>query len=86
MPYLPFIVYERHAGVEFVEREAIFDTDPVHSCKLNVQLNSSSRTEGSHGETVNGLAGWYQPDVNARTMEWDIKYEPSGREISARIV
>ncbi|KYN36124.1 hypothetical protein ALC56_09547 [Trachymyrmex septentrionalis] len=39
---LPFVVYKLHAGIELVEREAVLDSNPVRSCKLNVQRNSVS--------------------------------------------
>ncbi|KYN19419.1 hypothetical protein ALC57_08184 [Trachymyrmex cornetzi] len=39
---LPFVVYKLHAGIELVEREAVLNSNPVRSCKLNVQRNSAS--------------------------------------------
>ncbi|KYN03699.1 hypothetical protein ALC62_05395 [Cyphomyrmex costatus] len=38
---LPFVVYKLHAGIELVESEAVLDSNPVRSCKLNVQRNSA---------------------------------------------
>lgn len=39
---LPFVVYKLHAGIELIEGKAILDSNPIHSCKLNVQRNSAS--------------------------------------------
>ncbi|KYQ56240.1 hypothetical protein ALC60_04854 [Trachymyrmex zeteki] len=36
---LPFVIYKLHAGIELVECEAVLDSNPVRSCKLNVQRN-----------------------------------------------
>lgn len=38
---LPFVVYELHAGIELIEGEAVLDSNPIRSCKLNVQRNSA---------------------------------------------
>ncbi|KYM75598.1 hypothetical protein ALC53_14026 [Atta colombica] len=39
---LPFVVYKLHTGIELIECETVLDSNPVRSCKLNVQRNSVS--------------------------------------------